>query len=185
MLKKSLKKIGYYEIFEVNSDKNVSFLIDSGKVIYSKKLKKFIINPYRDVKNFDTLIEAETYIKSKLNKRKKTKIKAKSLYLVTIIENKTNNFFIKVGVTSKKHIISRFSKDFGYNDYKVESILRRINTDDAEELEEMIKKKLNNKKSINKYRPLLESFSGYSECYNYSNLNEILVIFDGVTKKYV
>ena len=30
-----------------------------------------------------------------------------------------------------------------------------------------IKEKLNKKRSVKKYRPLLESFSGYSECFDY------------------
>jgi len=52
-------------------------------------------------------------------------------------------------------------------------------------LEEKIKEKLNKKKTIKKYKPLLESFSGYSECYEHNNLNEIINIFDELTKNYV
>ena len=78
----------------------------------------------------------------------------------------------------------RFSKAYGYEGYIVETILRRIDTPDAEKLESDIKEKLNKKRSIKKYRPILESFSGYSECFDYLCLDEILIIFDEMTKKY-
>jgi hypothetical protein len=72
----------------------------------------------------------------------------------------------------------RFSKAYGYEGYIVESILRRIETPNAEKLESDIKEKLNKKRSVKKYRPILESFSGYSECFNYDGLDEIIKIFD-------
>jgi hypothetical protein len=72
----------------------------------------------------------------------------------------------------------RFSKAYGYEGYIVESILRRIETPNAEKLESDIKEKLNKKRSVKKYRPILESFSGYSECFNYDGLDEIVKIFD-------
>ena len=49
-------------------------------------------------------------------------------------------------------------------------------------LQKEIKDKLNKKRSVKKYRPLLESFSGYSECFDYLGLNEILDVFDTLTK---
>jgi hypothetical protein len=76
----------------------------------------------------------------------------------------------------------RFSKAYGYDGYVVETILRRIDTQKAEELESEIKEKLNKKRSVKKYRPILESFSGYSECFDYLCLEEIVKIFDELTK---
>jgi hypothetical protein len=76
----------------------------------------------------------------------------------------------------------RFSKVYGYDGYVLESILRRVDTPDAEKLESEIKEKLNKKRSIKKYRPILESFSGYSECFDYNGLNDIIKIFDTVSK---
>ena len=102
---------------------------------------------------------------------------------MVIKEEKSNLFFVKVGFTTKRFIMRRFSKIYGYEGYTLETILRRVDTPDAEKLETMIKMKLNKKRSIKKYRPLLESFSGYSECYSFSNLEEIVQIFDLVTKK--
>jgi hypothetical protein len=60
----------------------------------------------------------------------------------------------------------------------VESILRRIDTPYAEKLESEIKDKLNKKRSVKKYRPILESFSGYSECYDILSMENIIEIFD-------
>jgi hypothetical protein len=60
--------------------------------------------------------------------------------------------------------------------------LRRIHTKDAEKLEETIKNKLKQKHNIKKFKPLMENFSGYSECFSYDSLNEIIFIFDSVTK---
>jgi DNA-binding Lrp family transcriptional regulator len=77
----------------------------------------------------------------------------------------------------------RFSKAYGYEGYVVDTILRRIDTPDAEKLEEEIKDKLNKKRSVKKYRPLLESFSGYSECFNILGLDEIVKVFDGCVNK--
>jgi hypothetical protein len=103
--------------------------------------------------------------------------------LVLIKEESTNNTFVKVGITSKRFIMRRFSKMYGYDGYVVESILRRIDTSDAENLEKEIKEKLNKKRSIKKYRPLLESFSGYSECFDFLCLDDIIKIFDTSVNK--
>ena len=98
-------------------------------------------------------------------------------------EEETNKTFVKVGITSKKFLMRRFSKQYGYKGYTIESILRRIDTPDAEKLEEEIKEKLNKKRSVKKYRPILESFSGYSECYDILAKDEIIIIFDSCVLK--
>jgi hypothetical protein len=59
-----------------------------------------------------------------------------------------------------------------------------VDTPYAEKLEDTIKKTLNKKRSVKKYRPLLESFSGYSECYDYTGLEDIVNIFDNLVKTY-
>lgn len=186
MSKKLLFKIGFYSIFEIKTIKNIKYQIDSGKTIYIPNLRKIIVNPYRDVKEFSTLESAKEYIQKKLKTHRKKKEKKleklpKSLYLILIKEEKTNKTFVKVGITSKRFIIRRFSKIYGYNGYTVETILRRIDTPDAEILESKIKDQLNKKRSVKKYRPILESFSGYSECYDINCLNDIIEVFDKLT----
>lgn len=188
MLKETLIKIGFYTVYTLKNKNKTVYQVDSGKTIYIQKLKKQIPNPNRDVKEFKTLSEAKTYIKIKLDENKIKKEKKfnkipKSLYLILIKEESTNKTFVKVGITSKRFLFRRFSKSFGYEGYVIESILRRIDTPDAEKLEEIIKDKLN-KKMIKKYRPILESFSGYSECFDYTFLDDILYIFDDCTKNY-
>jgi hypothetical protein len=61
-------------------------------------------------------------------------------------------------------------------------MLRRIDTPDAEVWETKIKDELNKKRSVKKYRPVLESFSGYSECFNFNSIDDVLIIFDKITK---
>ena len=78
----------------------------------------------------------------------------------------------------------RFSKVHGYDGYLLETILRRVDTPHAEKLEEEIKNKLDKKRSVKKYRPVLKSFSGYSECFDYVCLDDIVKIFDDVVKTY-
>ena len=95
-----------------------------------------------------------------------------------IKEESTGKTFVKVGITSKRFIMRRFSKAYGYEGYVVETILRRIDTSEAERLESEIKDKLNKKRSVKKYRPILESFSGYSECFDFMCLEDIIKIFD-------
>jgi DNA-binding Lrp family transcriptional regulator len=75
----------------------------------------------------------------------------------------------------------RFSKAYGYEGYILESILRRVDTPDAEKIEAEIKESLNKKRSVKKYRPLMESFSGYSECFDYAGLDDIVNIFDKIS----
>ena len=122
-------------------------------------------------------------VKKTQEKKKRLDKIPKSLYLVLIKEEKTNRTFVKVGITSKRFIMRRFSKAYGYDGYVVESILRRMDTPDAEKLEEQIKEKLNKKRSVKKYRPILESFSGYSECFDLLSLEEIVKIFDELSSR--
>ncbi len=188
MSRELLLKIGYYSIYTIKTKTSTKYEVDSGKTIYIERLKKIIINPYRDVKEFKTLEKAKEYVNQKLIKKKTEKDKKisklpKSLYLVLIKEESTNNTFVKVGITSKRFIMRRFSKMYGYDGYVVESILRRIDTPDAENLEKEIKEKLNKKRSVKKYRPILESFSGYSECFNLLSLDDIIKIFDSSVNK--
>jgi hypothetical protein len=181
-------KIGYYSVSSKKTKTGIIYEVDSGKTIYIKNLRKYIINPYRDVKEFKSLETAKDYINKKLLKKSDQKTKQlekipKSLYLILLKEHSTNTTFVKVGITSKRFLMRRFSKDYGYKGYTIESILRRIDTPDAERLEEEIKEKLNKKRSVKKYRPILESFSGYSECFDYLCLNDIIKIFDSCVNK--
>jgi hypothetical protein len=183
MSDKLIFKMGYYSIFEKKTSKGVVYVADSGKTIYIQKLRKYILNPNRDVKESKSLDSLKKYVQSKLDRKSKEKEKKlskipKSLYLVLIKEESTDKTFVKVGITSKRFIMRRFSKDYGYEGYTLESILRRVDTPYAEKLEEEIKDKLNKKRSVKKYRPVLESFSGYSECFNILCLEDIIKIFD-------
>ena len=180
-------KIGYYSIYCSKTPKTTKYIVDSGKTIFIARFKKYIVNPYRDLKEFKNLDKAKDYVNLKLSKKrqdKKKKLKElpKSLYLVLIKEESTGKTFVKVGITSKRFIMRRFSKAYGYEGYVVETILRRIDTSEAERLESEIKDKLNKKRSVKKYRPVLESFSGYSECFDFMCLEDIIKIFDGLTK---
>ena len=188
MAQELLFKMGYYSIYVVKSSKSTKYVVDSGKTIYIDRLKKYIINPYRDIKEFKTLEKAKEYVGLKLiqktkQKEKKLKSLPKSLYLILIKEESTGKTFVKVGFTSKRFIMRRFSKAYGYERYTIESILRRVDAPDAEKLESEIKEKLNKKRSVKKYRPVLESFSGYSECFNLLCLDEIISIFDSCVNK--
>lgn len=188
MSKKLLFKMGFYSVYEYKIKDKIRYIADSGKTIYIKNLKKTILNPKRDIKEFDTIDKLKGYIKivlDKKNKIKEDKLKVlpKSLYLILMKEESTGETFVKVGITSKRFIMRRFSKAYGYDGYIVETILRRIDTPDAEKLEEEIKNKLNKKRSVKKYRPLMESFSGYSECFNILGLDDIVKIFDFCVNK--
>jgi len=188
MSDKIMFKIGYYSVLEKKTTKGIKYIADSGKTIYIDNLKKYIINRNRDVREFSSLEKLKEYVQKKLNKKTKEKEKKlskipKSLYLVLIKEESTGKTFVKVGITSKRFIMRRFSKSYGYEGYILESILRRIDTPDAEKLEDEIKEKLNKKRSVKKYRPVLESFSGYSECFNILGLEEIIKVFDESVNK--
>jgi hypothetical protein len=180
-------KMGFYSFYEKKSTTGKKYVVDSGKLIYSKRFKKYSSNPYRDVKEFTNMEDAKKYVLKKLSKHTETKKKKlkdlpKSLYLILMKEESSGKTFVKVGITSKKFIMRRFSKDYGYTGYQLETILRRIDTVDAEKLEEKIKDTLSKKIGVKKYKPLLESFSGYSECFSYDSLEEIVKVFDKLTK---
>ena len=102
--------------------------------------------------------------------------------MVLLKEEKSGKTFVKVGITSKRFIMRRFSKKYGYEGYTLESILRRLDTPLAERLEGSIKLTLKKKRSVKSYRPLLENFGGYTECYEYGSLETILKVFDLATK---
>lgn len=177
-----IEKIGCYEISKKVENGIEKYLVDNGKYIFSKKTHKFRLNKKHKIIKFNSIEEAKEYANKKVKsfiKKKNNKIKKlpKSLYLVLLKEKKTNIIFVKVGFTSKRFIIRRFSKEHGYEDYELIEVLRKIDSDKSEQLEEEIKKELKNK-SIKKYRPILESFSGYSECFDISNLEVIKKIFD-------
>lgn len=181
-------KIGFYKINILKNQNGTIYQVDNGKTIYISKFKKYIPNPNRDVKDFKNLEDAKSYVLKKLKnhkdkKEKKIKKLPKSLYLILIREETTDKLFVKVGITSKRFIIRRFSKMYGYEGYTVETILRRIDSPDAEKLESEIKDKLDKKRSVKKYRPILESFSGYSECFDYLCLDDIIDIFDKSVNK--
>ena len=183
MQEKLLFKIGYYSVYEVKTKNTTKFKVDSGKTITLKQFNKTVINKHRDIKEFPTVEKAKKYAKKKLTeslakKQKKLEALPKSLYLILIKEQSSNTIFVKVGITSKRFIVRRFGKQYGYDGYTVESILRRIESKNSAMMEANIKDKLNKKRSVQKYRPLLESFSGYSECYNYDGVDEITQIFD-------
>jgi hypothetical protein len=187
MSEKILFKIGYYEIYEEKTPLGVMFVADSGKTLYIKRFNKIILNPYRDIKKFKKVEDAKLYAKKKIKTslKKKEKVLAKlpkSLYLILMKETASGKTFVKVGITSKRFIMRRFSKDYGYEGYVLETILRRIDSPNAEKLESEIKDTLNKKRTA-KYRPLLESFSGYSECYDYINLDYIIKTFDQISSK--
>ena len=187
MSKKELVlKKGYYEINKITENGVVKYEADSGQYLFVERFKKYIVNPYRDKKTFKTLDKAKEYVGLKLikqKKRKEDKLKSlpKSLYLVLIKEVASGKTFVKVGITSKRFIMRRFSKAYGYEGYILESILRRVDTPNAEKFETEIKELLNKKRSVKKYRPLMESFSGYSECFDYAGLDDIVNIFDKIS----
>jgi DNA-binding Lrp family transcriptional regulator len=184
---KLLLKVGFYSVYERIIHNRKVYVVDNGKIIYSNRFKKYFPNPNRDVKEFNNLDDAKKYAQGKIkkhaiDKKKKLEKLPKSIYLIVMKEETTGKVFVKVGITSKRFILRRFSKDYGYEGYTLETILRRIDTKDAEKLEEVIKDKLNKKRGVKKFKPLLENFSGYSECYSHDSLNEIITIFDTITK---
>jgi hypothetical protein len=183
-----LYKKGFFSVFEITNNNKKVYQIDSGKTIYSEKYKKYYINKNRIIKEFKTIIDAEKYINkitTKTLKIKENKLKKipKSLYLILMKEEVTGLTFVKVGITSKKLIRGRFSKQYGYIGYELLEILRRVNSEFSEKLEDKIKTILYKKITIKKYRPVLKKFSGYSECFNIDNLNEIINVFDNVVNE--
>lgn len=186
-MEKKLFEKGYYTIYEVRSRGKVKYKVDSGKLLYVARYKKYIPNPYRDIKEFNTIESATNYVSKKLKsskKRKEKKLKSlpKSLYFILIKEEKTNTLFIKIGITTKRFIMRRFSNHHGYEGYTVETILRRIDTPDAEKIEKKIHEELKKKTTVKNYRPVLKNFGGYSECYDGSCFNQVAEVFDKHTR---
>ena len=188
MSEKLILKIGYYSIYEIITSKGTKYRVDSGKTVYLERFDKTIVNKNRVLKDYKTLDDAKVFAKSKMIKGLKTKKKKlaklpKSLYLVLIEEESTKNIFVKVGITSKKFIARRFSKKYGYDGYELKEILRRVESSNSEKLEEDIKNALTKKFGMKKYRPVMENFSGYSECYDVIGLEKIIKIFDEIVAK--
>ncbi len=186
-MEKIISKKGYYTIYEITSRGKTKYRVDSGKLLFIARYKKYIPNPYRDIKDFSSLDKAKEYINKKTKKslkRKKTKINKlpKSLYFILIKEVKTGVIFVKIGITTKKYIMRRFSNAHGYEGYVVESILRRIDTPDAERIEKEIHETLKKKRSVKNYRPKLKNFGGYTECYDFKCFKQITEVFDLKTK---
>lgn len=187
IMEKILEKRGYYTIYEKKINDISTYRVDNGKTLFVARFNKVIPNPYRDIKEFKTLQSAKNYIDRKLKKGRSIKKKKldelpKSLYFILMKEKKTGITFIKIGITSKKFILKRFSKEYGYEGYTLESILRRIDTPKAAEIEKKIHEALKKKRGVKKFRPLLESFGGYSECYDGNSFDDVAKVFDDLTK---
>jgi hypothetical protein len=188
MSEKLITKVGYFSIYEIVTIKGTKYRVDSGKTIFLERFNKTVVNKNQVIKDFLTLVKAKEFAKKKMIsslkvKKKKIDKLPKSLYLILMEEESTGKTFVKVGITSKKYIIRRFSKKYGYEGYELKTILRRVESPKSEKLEEDIKNVLNKKYGVKKYRPVMESFSGYSECYDIIGLDEIIRIFDEIVKK--
>ena len=70
-MEKIVQKKGYYTIYEKKLTNSTTYIVDNGKLLYVARFKKYIPNPYRDVKEFKTLESAVKYVERKL-KRSKT-----------------------------------------------------------------------------------------------------------------
>ena len=62
IMKKLVKKLGFYKIYEEKTAKITKYIVDNGKILYSAKYKKNIANPYRDIKEFHNMKKAEDYV---------------------------------------------------------------------------------------------------------------------------
>jgi hypothetical protein len=51
-MEKELMKMGYYTIYQVTTKDKIKYKVDSGKTLYIARFKKYVVNPYRDVKEF-------------------------------------------------------------------------------------------------------------------------------------
>lgn len=183
MQEKLIQKVGYVSIYEIKGKTTTKYKIDSGKTITIRRLNKTVINKNRVLKEYKTKDGAIKAAKrlvaaSSLKRKRKLDKVTKSLYLVLIKEEKSKKTFVKVGITAKKYMSRRFSKEYGYEGYVVETVLRKIKSKNAAKMEKNIKVILNKKRSVHRYRPLLESFSGHTECFNYDGLQDIIKIFD-------
>lgn len=189
MSDKNLGKIGIYNITESICGNKKIYIADNGKLIYSKRFKKYYPNRNHIKKEFKTLESLKKFAKGEVqkfikNKDKKLKKLPKILYLIIFDETSTGKQFIKVGFTSKRFVARRFSKDYGYEGYVINTVVRKVNNIDADKIEDKIKREINKKRTIKKYRPVLREFSGYSECFNISHTEEIIQIFDTIVKNF-
>ena len=75
MVQRLLLKVGYYSIFETKSNEDIKYVVDNGKTLFIKRFNKYVSNPYRDVKPFNTLLLAKEYVMKKLEKKTKEKKK--------------------------------------------------------------------------------------------------------------
>ena len=66
--------VGYYDIFINKTPKSTKYIVDSGKTIFIAKFRKYIINPYRDCKEFSSLEKAKEYAQTTLKKKAKVKL---------------------------------------------------------------------------------------------------------------
>ena len=70
-MEKELMKMGYYTIYQVTTKGKIKYKVDSGKTLYIARFKKYVVNPYRDIKEFSTLEKAKEYVglkKRRLNR---------------------------------------------------------------------------------------------------------------------
>lgn len=190
MSEKIIGKVGYFTIKEVIENGQQIFVADNGKLVYSKRFKKYYPNKNYIVKKSKDLSSLKKTLKTGMKKSLKKKEKVlkklpKILYLVIFDEKSTNKKFVKVGFTTKKLVSRRFSTEYGYEGYVIFKVLRKFNDVNADKLESRIKTDLNKHPLIKKYRPVLKEFSGYSECYSFDNMELIMEIFDRITKKVI
>ncbi len=68
-------KMGYYTIYQIIVKDKVKYKVDSGKTLYIARFKKYVVNPYRDVKEFTSLEKAKEYVGLKLVKKSQEKKK--------------------------------------------------------------------------------------------------------------
>lgn len=188
MSEKIVGKVGYFTITETVVGGKKKYIGDSGKLIYSKRFKKFFPNRNRILKESTNLTALkktlQTILKKGMVKKEKVlKTLDKHLYLVIFLEKSTKVKFVKVGFTTKKIIYRRFGKEYGYEDYNVETVVRKFTSKDADKIEDKLLKTLKGDKSIKRFRPKDRKFSGYSECFDFTSLDMITKTFDKFTEK--
>ena len=83
-MEKELMKMGYYTIYQVTTKDKIKYKVDSGKTLYIARFKKYVVNPYRDVKEFTSLEKAKEYVGLRLVKKSQD-------FDYTIVINKMTN----------------------------------------------------------------------------------------------
>lgn len=174
-------KIGFFTI----EFKNNKYIVENEKILIDKKTKKPYPNKKYVKKIFTDLGKAKLFAEvSTVNFKKELREYKEelpdTLYFIAFENIKTKKKFVKIGITAKKHVKDRFSKEFGYKDYKIIEIIKIHKIEKAILLETKLKNEISNNITIKKYKP--ENFSGYSECFEYDNKNEILKIFNNIIK---